>query len=221
MQHPAGGHSLLSGAGRSSKAAGGRRGALASQSATSGNACIRDTLAVPAHIADPAMAANVAPRPFRHGPCAWPGRHACASYGPPSRGHHLEVTPAKDDEIPACLPSEARPAVPPHRGRCGTAGDIRFSHPSVEVDLSLLVFAAPPAGPGLPRSSSPLSPRPTFSLTPSTAPLVFDLAPPSVMPSGGSGTPFESPLSAMLGGRRPRRSADRCRRWRSRSARRW
>jgi hypothetical protein len=41
------GYSLLAGSGRSSKAAESRRGALASHSATSGIACIRDTAGRP------------------------------------------------------------------------------------------------------------------------------------------------------------------------------
>ncbi len=79
-------------------------------------------LAVPAHIADPAMAANVAPHPFAGTAHAPGAADALVLHEDlPSPGHHLDVTPAKDDEFRHAPRREARPAGAPasrHERQC-------------------------------------------------------------------------------------------------------
>ena len=92
-------------------------------------------LAVPAHIADPAMAANVAPRPFAGtahtpGPADTPVLHRDL----PRADTISMLRPRRTMRFQHVSRRKLGPLALPHRDRCGTAGDIRCSHPSVEVD---------------------------------------------------------------------------------------
>ena len=132
------GYSLPAGSGRSSSAAEGRRGALASQTQQAASLAFEIPLAIPAHMADPAMAANVTPHRLPARPMRL-ARTTRLSFMRISLARTpLDVTPAKDDEFRHASRWEARPAVAPAARQEHSSGQGR---PKRIVDRAALAMA--------------------------------------------------------------------------------